>query len=845
MNATTPYELSVFFGRLEEAGCGPVRETGGGEFRSRCPAHDDGGPSLYTRVIDDKILVRCAAGCEFHDILDRLDLTPVDLRLENDESVVDLDGGRDGDDGVESVVPVNDEDTSHDSTDADTANFLNVVYKSLLDDLELSSAHFDDLKARGFSAADIQKLGYRTADPALLRAAVDRLLAAYGREVLLNVPGFEQRNGRVVFTARQGILIPERDLFGRVKGIKVRHDADYAGPKYTGMSRKENAGAAVAHVPLGTPKQCTEARLTEGEFKADLSFVLDGVPTVSGPGVSNWGLAVPVLRAMGVSRVRIAMDQDGKAGTLAAIEQAVIGLADEGFEVVVEWWDGAVAKGIDDLLAAGGRPEVLDGLNTLARMRRLRAEPRDEAEVPAAPPAPFPVDVFPPALADYCRQVAAATATSADFAGTAILATAASAIGNSRALVVKDGSWVEAPRLYIANVGEPSSGKTPSTDIVLQPYQQIQFELLANYKAALEEFEQSQDEYDRCLKENRTVPADERQPLPPEPTKPPRPERTIVRDATVESLAPLLERNPRGLLMPCDELVAWVRSQGQYKGGRGNDRQFWLSTFSGSPHFVDRKSQDGIPVSISRPFVNVIGNLPPDMVGELTDANGRSDGFLHRILFAFPDAAPAAAWTDATISPAASQTWEDTLHRLRALDMTESADGVLGHRPIHFGPHGKAAWVAWWDRHAAEMQHPAFPPELYGPWGKLRTYAARFAVVLHYLFVLHGDETEGKVSADTIDRVVRLIDYFKSHVRRVYARLQRTPQDEQVERVLAWVRQRGGECTARDLVRSKIVTPTDAARKVLRELAAVGYGRTEVRNATKGNKTEWFVLDPG
>ena len=54
-----------------------------------------------------------------------------------------------------------------------------------------------------------------------------------------------------------------------------------------------------------------------------------------------------------------------------------------------------------------------------------------------------------------------------------------------------------------------------------------------------------------------------------------------LRDDYPEATLWVLEDNPRGLLMVQDEGVAWVRSMGQYKGGRGNDRQFWLSAWSG------------------------------------------------------------------------------------------------------------------------------------------------------------------------------------------------------------------------------------------------------------------------
>src|SRR5262249_20121019 len=209
---------------------------------------------------------------------------------------------------------------------------------------------------------------------------------------------------------------------------------------------------------------------------------------------------------------------------------------------------------------------------------------------------------------------------------------------------IREHIWLESPRFYAANVGDPASGKTPAMDTVVKPYHAVQLRVIKEFKDAKAEYEKAQADREQVAKENRALPEDQRQPLPPLPTEPARPERFVTVDVTVESLAPILEENPRGLLNQQDEGVAWVRGMGQYKNGRGNDRQFWLATWSGKSHLVDRKTQNGVPISIPRPFVNVICGMPPDMLGELADCRGRNDGFLDRILFAFPRCAGAADW---------------------------------------------------------------------------------------------------------------------------------------------------------------------------------------------------------
>ncbi len=57
-----------------------VRRTGAGTWSARCSAHDDRGPSLAVRELDDgRVLLHCFAGCDVHDVLAAVDLDISDL----------------------------------------------------------------------------------------------------------------------------------------------------------------------------------------------------------------------------------------------------------------------------------------------------------------------------------------------------------------------------------------------------------------------------------------------------------------------------------------------------------------------------------------------------------------------------------------------------------------------------------------------------------------------------------------------------------------------------------------------------------------------------------------------
>lgn len=65
----------ILLSRLER-----VKRTGAGRWLARCPAHDDEGPSLSIRELDDgRVLVHCFAGCAVHSVLSAVGLSFNDL----------------------------------------------------------------------------------------------------------------------------------------------------------------------------------------------------------------------------------------------------------------------------------------------------------------------------------------------------------------------------------------------------------------------------------------------------------------------------------------------------------------------------------------------------------------------------------------------------------------------------------------------------------------------------------------------------------------------------------------------------------------------------------------------
>ena len=254
------------------------------------------------------------------------------------------------------------------------------AYATWLNMLALSDEDRAGLRRRGLTDAQIDDLGYRTM-PVEGRAAIARsIVGMVGAEEARGIPGLVWRHRRGEDPNRgwwhvrgaPGLLIPVRDIDGRIAALKVRQPRP-KNPKnkylyVTSSVRPSDEGtyvdiagapaASVAHVPIAsrsTRASATRLIVTEGEIKADIITALSGAATVSVPGVDAWALGVDAATAWGpeLERVHVAFDMDLRTNARVAetAECLLYELRREGFATKLLEWDIAEGKGLDDVLA--------------------------------------------------------------------------------------------------------------------------------------------------------------------------------------------------------------------------------------------------------------------------------------------------------------------------------------------------------------------------------------------------------------------------------------------------------------------------------------------------------------
>jgi hypothetical protein len=105
--------------------------------------------------------------------------------------------------------------------------------------------------------------------------------------------------------------------------------------------------------------------------------------------------------------------------------------------------------------------------------------------------------------------------------------------------------------------------------------------------------------------------------------------RLYATDPTIERLASLLEVRPRGMALIRDELSGLFANMGRYNGG--SDRPFWLESWNGGRHVVERVSRS---IVVDHLLIGVVGGFQPDKIARAF--TGDEDGMYGRFLYSWP-----------------------------------------------------------------------------------------------------------------------------------------------------------------------------------------------------------------
>ncbi len=300
-----------------------LKPAGGNEYQADCPACGDTKKHLYVNL--EKRVFYCHK-CGF--------------------------SGRIDDPGIKAwnYIPKPEEEPADPSK-------LDRVYRLLFHSLPLSKEHKEQLLKRGLP--EEKHSPYATLPGHGRNEAVKAVLE---REDPSGVPGFSWGEHGWYLSGAPGLLIPVKNFKGEIWGIQIRLDNPEKG-KYRWLSSRRGQGPkAKARYHVARNNNLGRIWITEGPLKADVASYYLNETVVAVPGVNSWdaGEMVKDLIENGVKEAVIAYDADAKENGNVARAALKLGreLYRAGIKVLYAVWDPQY-KGLDDLLAAGKKPEIV------------------------------------------------------------------------------------------------------------------------------------------------------------------------------------------------------------------------------------------------------------------------------------------------------------------------------------------------------------------------------------------------------------------------------------------------------------------------------------------------------
>lgn len=217
----------------------------------------------------------------------------------------------------------------------------------------------------------------------------------------------------------------------------------------------------------------------------------------------------------------------------------------------------------------------------------------------------FPIEVLPEAFRRLVIEAAASLVCPPEFVTVPLLTNYGAAIGATKKIEVKRG-WQEKPSLYSVVIASPGSCKSAALRLTIGFLARLEKDNQAYNEQIENEYERAMASYEEAMIKYRSAKKAGEQAE--QPTKPERKgcRRLLCSDVTAEAVAEILTNNPQGIIIARDELMGWITGQNQYKGGKGSDKQFWLSAWDGGSCPVDRKGKK--PLLVDDMAVSVTGN---------------------------------------------------------------------------------------------------------------------------------------------------------------------------------------------------------------------------------------------
>lgn len=336
----------------------------------------------------------------------------------------------------------------------------------------------------------------------------------------------------------------------------------------------------------------------------------------------------------------------------------------------------------------------------------------------------FPFEIFPREFQTFITHLKSVSGFDTNLSSLAFLSASATSIGN--AVKINNGKYFAKPILWCVLVGDSGTRKS---HIMKKPF----------------DFLDTRDKEEMIHFQEAIGKAETDSPPPPAKT-------TILLNATMEAISKVHQDNPRGIILFKDEIIGMLKDFNKYNKG-GGDKQELMELFNGNSLKVHRATRDTI--YLPETCVNIIGGIQPDRIKYLMNEENLADGFFYRLLLSRVNEYKPLTYNSESINQAiqdSSNLIFESLYNYGETELKVSKEVDLIYKD-------------WFDSSQVNCFNDPFSKALQS---KLETYVWRFCIILDVLDQVSNDSRRTEIKAETMDKAIRLAEYFRKESTEIY-----------------------------------------------------------------------------
>ena len=385
----------------------------------------------------------------------------------------------------------------------------------------------------------------------------------------------------------------------------------------------------------------------------------------------------------------------------------------------------------------------------------------------------------------------------------------ASQIDSRTELLINPGTDYRVPAVrWCGLVGDTGSKKSPVLGLLTKALSGQQNELYEVYKA-------NKLAYDAEFRAWKAKPPKSRDEEP----EIPAPLRDLYfSDFTIEGLVSSLGNYPdSGYLLSLDELASFFSAMDAYRGGKGGDRQKWLTIWNGGGIKVNRKSTDTICVPQSS--ISIVGGIQPQTISNLIGRdNSQQDGLWNRFAFMGLPHNTTEAFSE---TPGDLKEELDKIYRALSNQATQTHCLAIESKPL---------WKVWHD----EIEAKTISESnwlIKGTYAKFEGIAGRNALIIHRtLAAIAGTEPEQLISPKTLELAIAWTQFELNQTLSQYQLLAIDGTNPEQVRILKFIDKFAGKgwINARSVTHwwsGRVKPPTNEVRKFMSGIVSLGYAK--------------------